>query len=169
MITIGKHSYSAGIVKGGLSSVTIGNFCSIGENVVFDAGMQHNLKNITTSPINQLFPDVEGLVGKHPITKGSIIIENDVWIGEGALVMGGVTISTGAVIGAHAVVTNNVGLYEVVGGVPARHIKYRFTTKQIDKILALKWWAWDDQKIKENAHLIMSEDIEKFLSLHYKN
>jgi acetyltransferase-like isoleucine patch superfamily enzyme len=168
MITIGKHSYSAGIVKGGLSSVTIGNFCSIGENVVFDAGMQHNLKNITTSPLNQLFPDVMGLEGRHPITKGNIVIKNDVWISEGCFIMGNTQISDGAVVGARSVVTKNIPPYEVWAGTPAKFIRKRFTDEQIEKLLTLSWWHWDESKIKENAHLIMSEDVENFLTLHCK-
>lgn len=79
---------------------------------------------------------------RHGIKHGSIIIGNDVWIGMRAIVMNGVTIGDGAVIGAGAVVTKDVPPYAIVGGVPAKIIKYRFPKTVIEKLLELKWWEY---------------------------
>lgn len=160
MITLGENSYSAATVKGGLSKVTIGKYCSIAENVVFDAGMQHNTHNITTFPLNQLFLDVEEIKAKHPVTRGDILIGNDVWIGEGALIMGGVTIGSGAVIAAHAVVTKSIPPYAIVGGVPAKYIQHRFSRDDIKRFLEMSWWDWGEKEIKKAAAILMDDDTE---------
>ena len=165
MITLGKHSYHCGLETPGESNnVLIGNYTSIARNCVIDGGFSHNLKNISTYPFHRIFTEAKS----NMVCKGDVVIGSDVYIGENVLIMSNVKIGHGAVVAAHAVVTKDVRPYEVVGGVPAKFLKYRFTTEQIEKLLKIEWYAWEDEKIKENAHLIMSEDIEKFLTLHYK-
>ncbi len=78
-----------------------------------------------------------------------VVIENDVWIGHGAIIMGGVTIGSGAIVAAGAVVTHDVAPYEVVGGVPARHIKYRFSPDICQALLRIRWWDWEHDTLKE--------------------
>ena len=82
-----------------------------------------------------------------------IYIGNDVWVGTRVLIMGGVTIGNGAVVAAGAVVTKDVPPYAIVGGVPARVIKYRFPEDVIQKLEASKWWTLDDDTLKQNIHL----------------
>jgi hypothetical protein len=74
-------------------------------------------------------------------------IGHDVWIGNGAKIMAGVTVGTGAVVGAGAVVTHDVHPYEIVGGVPARHIGMRFSDPVIEKLLAIAWWRWERETL----------------------
>lgn len=157
---IGKYSY---IGKFSRSSYTsIGNFCSISAYV--NIGLPyHNLKLMSTSPI---FTD------KHNATRGSWVqdtgnvhfrhtnIGNDVWIGFHALVIDGVTIGDGAVVGAGAVVTKDVPPYAVVGGVPARIIKYRYPQEIIDELVKLRWWEKEDYQIKKMIPIIRKENIE---------
>ena len=88
-----------------------------------------------------------------------VIIGNDVWIGSHALILGGVKIGDGAVIGAGAVVTKDVPPYAVVGGVPARIIKYRFSQEIIDKLLEIKWWNLPENILKENIKLFQTDNI----------
>ena len=91
-------------------------------------------------------------------------IGNDVWIGAYAVILPGVTIGDGAVIAAGAVVTRDVEPYSIVGGVPARHIKYRFSKTVIDALQRIQWWNWDRAKIEENVELFYfpEEFVKKF-------
>lgn len=86
--------------------------------------------------------------------KGDIVIGNDVWIGYEAVILAGVTIGDGAVIGARAVVTKDVPPYTIVGGVPARPIKKRFSDRTIADLLEIKWWDWPRERIARNLAAI---------------
>ena len=88
---------------------------------------------------------------------------NDVWIGYEALIMAGVHIGNGAIIAARAVVTKDVPPYTIVGGVPARPIRKRFTDDTIQKMEALKWWDWSYEKIKQCLPYLTSGDIDRLL------
>ena len=96
----------------------------------------------------------------------SCVIGNDVWIGQGAIIKGGVTVGDGAIIGMGSVVTKDVPAYSVVAGVPAKIIKYRFSEDVILKLLEIKWWNWDLDLIKERA--IDFTDIELFCQKYYQ-
>ena len=91
--------------------------------------------------------------------KGNTIIGNDVWIGAEALIMPGVQIADGAVIASRAVVTKNVGAYEIWGGNPARLIKKRFENEDIAKLLQIKWWDWNLETLKRNLQYLRSADV----------
>ena len=93
-----------------------------------------------------------------------VIIGNHVWIGQGAMIMKGVTIGDGAIIGAHAVVTKNVDPYSIVVGNPAKTIKYRFSEDIINALIKIKWWEWGKQKIKDNINDF--RDINLFIIKH---
>ena len=89
-------------------------------------------------------------------------IGNDVWVGENAIILAGVNIGDGAIIGAGAVVTKDVPPYAIVVGVPAKIIKYRFSTDVIKKLLKIKWWDWTDQEI--STRYLDFLDIKIFIS-----
>jgi acetyltransferase-like isoleucine patch superfamily enzyme len=162
-LTVGEHTYGSVARRGDMNEVNIGKFCSIATNVVVDSGFNHETKWISTYPFRSAF----GFdVPHNAICKGDINIGNDVWICENVLIMSGVTIGDGAVIGANSIVTKNVQPYQIVAGNPARHIKMRFTERRIVSLLKIEWWNWDINKIQENAHLLMSEDLTKFIELH---
>ena len=142
----------------------IGKFCSIacGAKFMFTSG-NHSLKSLSTYTF-PIFFDEWGLDSKNICdaweNKGDIVIGNDVWIGYEAVVMSGVKIGDGAIIGTRAVVTKDVPPYTVVGGVPAKQIRKRFDDKTIERLLSLKWWNWDEDKIKRNISAIQSGNID---------
>ena len=142
----------------------IGKFCAISWDVTINA-ISHPHSNLSISA----FPYVPyvGEFVKERIQKHSEVkIMNDVWIGANAVILPGVIIGNGAIIGAGAVVTKNVPDYAIVGGVPAKIIKYRFSEVIIKELLELQWWNWDREVIKNNIHLFQSEITdEKIIKL----
>lgn len=90
-----------------------------------------------------------------------VVIGNDVWIGQGALLMQGITIGDGSVVAAGAVVTKDVPPYAIVGGVPAKLIRYRYAPETIEKLLQIKWWNWPEHEIREKVELF--EDVGHFI------
>jgi serine acetyltransferase len=92
-----------------------------------------------------------------------MVMGNDVWIGEDVLIILGVQIGDCAVIAAGSVVTKNVDDYEIVGGNPARHIRYRFTDQQTSELRRIKWRDWPLDKIKANHHLLQSSRVDAFI------
>jgi len=158
-VTMGVHSYWCDQQESwyNRSNVRIGKYCSIANHVVMDTGMQLHTDWATTSSLSFHF------YGKltDGFSKGDIEIGNDVWIGEGALIMSGVHINDGAVVAARAVVTHDVPPYAIVGGIPAIPIRYRFPDNVIKRFLVLQWWDWPDEKVKERIPLLLSKDYEE--------
>lgn len=159
---MGHRSYGEPIIRGDISDVHIGNYCSIAQNVIMDCGWHHRPDFVTTYPLNVFFDHLAALKG-HPKSKGDIIIGSDVWIGEGATIMSGVKIESGAVIGAHSVVTKDVKPYHIVAGNPAKEIRQRFNDEQIRALLDIQWWNWPESKIIEAGELLMSDNIDEFI------
>ena len=142
----------------------IGKFCSIacGAKFLFNSA-NHTVKSLTTYPF-PIFFEEWGLDVRDITTawdnKGDIVIGNDVWIGYEAVIMSGVTIGDGAIIGTRAVVTKDVPPYTIVGGVPAKQIRKRFSEETISELLKLKWWDWTFEKISQNIEFIKNGDFK---------
>lgn len=128
------------------SKLIIGNYCSIAENVEFLLGVEHRLNCISTFPFKSkmLNKTMEG------ISKGNIVIEDDVWIGYGAMIMSGVHIGQGAVIAAGSVVTKDVPPYAIVGGSPAKIIRFRFESEVIEELLNVDYSKITKEMVKEH-------------------
>lgn len=141
----------------------IGRFCSIacGARFLFTSG-NHALKSLSTYTF-PIFFDEWGLDAKNIRdawdNKGDTVIGNDVWIGYEAIIMPGVKIGDGAIVGTRAVVTGDVSPYTIVGGVPARPIRKRFDDETIRRLEALRWWDWDEEKLRRNLSAIQSGDL----------
>jgi acetyltransferase-like isoleucine patch superfamily enzyme len=143
-----------------LSKVSVGSYCSIASEVSFLLGANHKGGLVTTYPIDRIEKSKSTADASE---RGNINIGSDVWIGYRATIIGEVSIGDGAIIGAGALVVDDVPAYAVVGGVPAKVIKYRFEKDVIEKLLKIKWWSWDKDKVKENFSDIYTRDIDGFI------
>lgn len=143
----------------------IGKYCSIADNVNLYLGGNHNTNLISTYPFgtsNELIGHRPG----HPLSNGDINVGNDVWIGSHASIMSGVTIGDGAVIAAHSHVVKDVRPYEIVGGNPAQHIRFRFTTDLIERLVQVRWWNLPESEVHKYRDLLTTipnkDLLEKF-------
>ncbi len=166
MIKVGDYTYGIPIIKnwGEKCTLTIGRFCSIAGNVQIYLGGNHRSDWCSTFPF-PAFKEFENwkYINGFSYSKGDVVIGNDVWIGNDVTILSGVTIGDGAVIGAECVVAKDVEPYAVVIGNPQIEVKKRFTDYQIAKLLYIKWWNWDIEKIKLNIPLICSDNIDDFI------
>ncbi|WP_027878798.1 CatB-related O-acetyltransferase [Mesoflavibacter zeaxanthinifaciens] len=136
----------------------IGKFCMIASSATFIMNGGNHLTEATSAYPFAIFGGAwkHAMDGKSYQTKGDTIVGNDVWIGHNATIMHGVTIGDGAIIATKAVVTKNVEPYTIVGGNPAKPIKKRFSDDIISKLLELKWWDWDIEKITKHVDKLTS-------------
>mgnify|MGYP003303122592 CR=1 FL=1 len=177
----GKYSYGPLCQNPFIES--IGAFCSFADGT--DVVLNHATDYITTSPfiyydksVSSFFPNYDDecnapwyFSGVHPHAEHIKIryckIGNDVWLGKNVIITNGVSIGNGVIAGAGAVITKDVPDYAVVGGVPARIIKYRYTSKQIEALNKIAWWDWTDDEIRkryDDLYLPIDRFIEKYVS-----
>ena len=142
----------------------IGKFCSIacGAKFIFNCA-NHTLKSLSTYTFPLFFEEWDlpkSEVATAWDNKGDIVIGNDVWIGYDAVIMAGVTIGDGAIIGTRAVVVKDVEPYSIVGGIPAKEIRKRFSPVIIARLRKLQWWNWPPEKIQSIIQYIQNGNIE---------
>lgn len=167
-VIVGKYSRIG--VNCQITSATVGNFTAIGKDVVITVG-QHPTDYLTSHSIFYK----KGNWGWHDdwiapinfVSNKRVVIGNDVWIGRRALIMDGVKIGDGAIVAAGAVVTKDVPPFAIVGGVPAKIIKYKYSQDVIDRLEEIKWWNLPDEEITKRIDLFhiqnpTLEDINRF-------
>ena len=156
VVKIGEFTYGTPTVRkyDKKTMLTIGKFCSIADNLQIVLGGEHNTDRISTYPFDIM------IEGREAMSKGDIVIGNDVWIGKNVMILSGVTIGDGAVIGAGAVVARDVLPYAIVGGVPAKMIRFRLPAGDCAKLQEIKWWDWPLDMIAEAMPMIMSDNTE---------
>lgn len=144
--------------------VKVGKYCSINEHAYAFLGGNHAPHHVSTFHFHRLM----GLPGdlEEPLNNGPIVVGNDVWIGWEAVIMSGVTVGDGAVVAARAVVTRDVAPYEIVGGVPASHLRWRFDEKVREALLRIRWWDWPTEKVIEHVAELQSDDLAGFVARH---
>lgn len=162
-----------------LDEIEVGAYCSIADDCrivlpggrVYDATGQeldrqmrghHRAETATNFPIGILVPDVAYDEAPADATGERLVIGDDVWMGYGATVLGQVTVGTGSIIGARALVVADVPPYSVVGGVPARVIRKRFEDDVVERLLRVRWWDWPEDVV-QGAHRWFRRPVTEFL------
>lgn len=155
--TMGRYSFCGYDCK--ILNCKIGSFCSIADNVVIGLA-EHPVNWLSTSPVFYKGRDsVKEKFSEHERPKEkTTIIGHDVWIGERAMIKSGVTIGDGAVIGMGSIVTHDVEPYDIVAGIPAKHIKFRFSEEIIKMLCEIKWWDYSEAQLRKMAVNIKSPE-----------
>ena len=143
--------------------LTIGNYCSIASNVEIYLGGNHRVDWVTNYPFPHFFQQTNH-IQDYEVTNGDVSIGSDVWICQNVTILSGITVGHGAVIANGAIVTKDVEPYAIVGGNPAKHIRWRFDKEIRDALLESAWWNWPESEILNTIDIICSEDISNFLN-----
>ena len=165
--TMGAMSYTANLTVGtnapNRAHALIGNYCAIAHGVVMNLAMDHAFHGVSGYPFGSILGDLttRDTQSITAINRYQLIVGHDVWIGANAHIVKAVKIGNGAIIGADAVVTKDVPPYAIVGGNPARIIRYRFSPEIIERLDKIKWWYWPQDKLKACRHYM--DDVEDFL------
>jgi acetyltransferase-like isoleucine patch superfamily enzyme len=165
-IAIGRHSYYHGnpfVLHSDADRIEVGAFCGIALGASILGGGEQPTDLPSSYPLRTLLTRHDG-VNWDVSPASPTRIGNDVRIGHGALVLSGVTIGDGAVIAAGAVVSDDVPPYGVAGGNPAQLIGHRFDERTIERLLAVRWWDWPDERILA-AEDDFYGDVERFLAM----
>jgi acetyltransferase-like isoleucine patch superfamily enzyme len=169
-VSVGDFTYGRPEVLswGEGSKLKIGKFCSIADRVKIMLGGEHRGDWISTYPFNILLYEYN-FITDSPISKGDVVIGNDVWIGMNATIMSGVHIGNGAIIGAEALITKDVPDYAIAGGNPFRIIKYRFSEDIIKKLLEIVWWDWNTKVLPDIIPILQSNNINGLFKFYDEN
>jgi acetyltransferase-like isoleucine patch superfamily enzyme len=144
----------------GRERLIVGNYSGLDGTWIL--GMNHGPRRVSWYP-HRIHFGMDGNYDDYPVPMGDTIVGSDVWTTENCLILSGVKIGDGAIVAAGAVVTKDVPPYAIVGGNPAKLIRYRFTDEQIAALLEIRWWDWPEEKVRAAVPWLESEDIDAFI------
>lgn len=166
MASLGNMSYMAGTDfhynLPQKTHVLIGNYCQIAHDTVFEIGQNHIFSGVSPYPFDQVLGEENVFAHRAPVNKQQLVIGHDVWIGSGVRIIKAVQIGNGAIVGSGSVVTKDVPPYAIVGGNPAKIIRYKFSPEIIEAMDKIKWWYWPLAKVKANRQYM--ENVEEFIA-----
>jgi len=160
---LGSFTYVSANTK--ISNAKIGKFCSIGQDCKIGMGKHPTKDFVSTHPIffSTLKQAQISFVDKNYFDEfEEINIGNDVWIGSNVLIIDGINVGDGVIIAAGSVVSKNIPPYAIVGGIPAKIIRYRFKEDEIEKLLKFKWWDKDLKYLRN--HFKKFHNIKELLN-----
>jgi acetyltransferase-like isoleucine patch superfamily enzyme len=162
--TMGANCYGVPNVKHEHpdARLTIGNYCSIAKNVAIFLGGNHHVDWVSSYPFPAFHTQAKH-IQDYVTTRGDVTVGSDVWLCQNATILSGITIGHGAVVANSAIVTKDVAPYEIVGGNPAKHIRWRFDEPTREALLKSAWWDWPEDEVLSVIDLLCSNDISKFL------
>ena len=156
-MSVGRFSYGCPKVLRFPSAghLRVGSFCSIADEVTILLGGEHVADRVSTYPFNALWED-DGLP-QHEVSRGDVVLGNDVWVGYGAVILSGVSVGDGAIVGAGSVVASDIPPFSVAAGNPARVLRQRFTPEVESALREIHWWDWPEEEIRAIAPKLMSD------------
>jgi len=160
LVSIGNYTYGNVDVLAltNQSHLKVGSFCSIAPGVVFILSADHKLSNVSTFPFKV---KVLQMASPEAFSKGDIVIDDDVWIGENTIILSGVHIGQGAVIGAGSVITRNVDPYSIIVGNPAKVIRKRFDDDLISELLKVDYSKLTKREISDHISELYNPFVNK--------
>ncbi|MFZ3022811.1 CatB-related O-acetyltransferase [Pseudomonas sp.] len=144
------------------STLKIGNYTSIAEQVEIFLGGHHRTDWVTTYPFPAMISEAQH-IQNYAVSRGDVVIGSDVWLCTNSVILSGVTVGHGAVVAAGAVVSRDVAPYSIVAGNPAKHVRWRFSEEICAALLDTAWWEWPEQEIRVVSHLLCSDRLDEFI------
>ena len=166
-MTIGQHTYGIPVIKTYdliSTRLVVGAYSALSEEAIVMLGGEHAIDRVTTFPLRMRLQLPGAGEDGIPVPTGDTVIGSDVWLTMRTFVRSGVTIGDGAIVASGAVVINDVPPYAIVGGNPAKVIRYRFTPEQIEALLEIRWWDWPDSLVVEATPLLSGTDVDAFIA-----
>ena len=163
-VEMGSYSYVA--ARAEMSMTKVGRFCSIGPSLICGYG-NHPVNWVSTSPVFFSTFKQCGTTFSYKCLyeeRKPIVIGNDVWIGARVFIRDGISIGNGAIVAAGSVIVKDVPDYAIVGGVPAKIIRYRFPPDVIASLSSIAWWNWSEVKLKSAQNLFSQSDMNEFIN-----
>lgn len=162
---IGAGTYGMPVVHDWSEGTTlrIGSYCSIAENVQIFLGGQHRIDWVSSYPFPAYLPEAAHI---HAFggSRGNVVIGSDVWLCSNCTILSGVTIGHGAVIASGAVVSRDVPPYAVMAGNPAQQVRWRFDKETRAALLDCAWWEWPEAEIRQIVDKLCSDDLAGFIA-----
>lgn len=164
--SVGPHTYGRPMVHAYMlsqNSLRIGAYCSIADGVTVMLGGEHAADRVSTYPFKIAWQLPGAGEDGMPVPTGDTVVGSDVWLAMDVWIRSGVQVGDGAILAAGAVVVKDVPPFAVVGGNPAKVIRYRHTEEQREALLAIRWWDWIDSEVLLAADLLAADDTDAFI------
>lgn len=165
-IEVGVGHYGIPIIKHYIHDETrllVGNYSALSETAIVMLGGQHDASHVTTYPLRIMLKLPGAGQDGVPVHTADTRIGSDVWLAQRAFVRSGITIGHGAIIAAGAVLTKDVPPFAIMGGNPAKVIRYRHTEEQREALLEIRWWDWPEAEIRRATPLLATDDVDAFI------